>query len=308
MPASEEQELLRLAWAGWLTWIPSDWRPLKIEHKTDGGLLVLGDNEQAIARIRWTRPDEDFDPDRWLTRRIEAVGPGSKPADGAPAADRFDETLWMPDVHSEGDVVSSIWFGYRSDAQLILEIVINGVLPRRVFRKMERLVLPAMDAAPATAPTRWAVFNTSFQTPPGFRRTQHQIKLGNVALELERGRERLSVRQVYPSGLAERRRKMENWAQVSSLKDRRSLRSGELEPLQVDSFGAELEGWLCRGRKVIPFPFSGIMPRDNVIAVLKDEELDRLLIAEHETPRGQADDTAVDCVSKMNWARFEEQE
>jgi hypothetical protein len=288
-----------LAWSGWQMRIPADWRPLRVEH--DRGVMMVGDGVQAIIQIKWWRHGKkDFDSKTWIRQRtkrlvLEDNSPG--PADFSPCG-------WaLPAV----DESKAIWCGYAPRARLALEIVINRAVSDKVNRLVVSRVLPSLVVTDAESPTRWAIFDVSFETPPGFGVRSRHVKLGDVALEFvsDEGA-RLVIRQVYPAILALQRRKMAGWLDFSPFKEyRRCQHVGKVEEWSVASGNKILNGFRRRGHKRLPFPLSWISPKWSLAAVLQDEELDRLIVTEYDSPRKNDEGSLMAVLETTNWAKFE---
>lgn len=284
-----------LAWAGWLMRVPSDWRALRVAGDWGRGSMVVGDATEALMQVKWLRvPPERFDAARWLRRRLGKVA-GDSAGDG-PRPQGFSETAW---ASRRGGANGALWYGYAPEAGMVIEVVVGG---RR--RTAEQRVLPSLRASARGGATRWAVFGSSFESPPGFALVAQRLQLGDVAL-LFRGadRSRFVLRQVYPAQLALARRDLADWLEFPVFKEGRRFRPTErTRDWKIDLFGTELAGVLRTGRKQLPLPLGWIAPRRSIGAVVHDRALDRLLIAEHDS-RGEPDEALLaTALRSMNWA------
>jgi hypothetical protein len=291
-----------LAWAGWRMTVPAPWRPLRIEGAWRRGAMMVGDGEQALFQVKWLRPKQkNLQGERWIKQRLKALGAFGRTRKGkGAAAGGFAETAWTP-AKGQG---RSFWHGCAPGAGLLIEVAVNSALEARIVRRIESKTLPSMMAFAREKPTRWAVFGASFESPAGYALKAHRLHLGDVALRLsgEKGTA-LMLRQVYPAKLAVERRKVERWLEISCFKEFRLYRSdGAVRPWTVNGPGGKSVGVIRRGWKRMPFPFGACAARSSVDAAVHDTDLDRLLLAGHDTP-GRADESVlVQALGAMNWA------
>lgn len=279
--------------------LPPSWRALRIEGNWIKGQMMIGDASNAIMQIKWYRPgSRKFDPARWVAARIK----DPSTADEGPKLVDFVQTAWQ----HQADDDKALWYGYAPRADLALGILTNCAISERLTRQAISRVLPSVEVSDASAPTRWAVFDASFETPGGFFITKQRLHLGDLILEFHANDgARLLVRQVYPSQLALQRRKMERWIEVPPFKEHRKFKhTGQVEPWQVDALGRWLCGFRRRGRKKLPFPLGFCSPRWSVAAIVHDEEMERLLIAEYDSPRENDENPLTEAIAQMNWAQL----
>ncbi|MHC4202128.1 MAG: hypothetical protein ACYSU0_19225, partial [Planctomycetota bacterium] len=182
--------------------------------------------------------------------------------------------------------------GYSPRADLALEVAVNGRAPEKTRRKIFSRVLPTLSASGPGEPVRWEIFSAVFRSPPGFAMADKRTVLGDLALLFRSGSgRRLVLRQVYPAGVALERRKIERWLEAGPFKERRRCRP-EGEPvdwsveLDGERSGRALAGRKRLGRKCAPFPFGWLAPRWSSSAAVRDEERERLLLAEYDWPKG----------------------
>lgn len=289
-----------LAWARWKMKIPAHWRPLRVENRDSKARFTIGDSTQATVQIKWWNPpSKGFDVSRWLDRRLRSMGRRVTVADHAPASERFDRTLWLPEARTRKGAVSSIWYGYASRARLVLEVVVNGGASPEAQELAQTLVLPSLDVSPADAPTRWAVYDTRFESPPGYELQDSRLNLGAITLHLRKGKQRLMLCQVYPATAALAKKPMAEWLDISALKGKWQPQSTNgVEELQVGPFQA-LRRANTRRR---PFPLGGLVRRHCVGVVAHDESLNRLLLAEHISPVAREAGVVSEAIRSMNWA------
>ena len=100
---------------------------------------------------------------------------------------------------------------------------------------------------------RWKIYSAQFTVPAGYVLNHSRLATGDIALEFEReNRQKLTVRQVYPAGLALQRRPMRGWLRDRITTERRRLRIDREEKSQHQ---LKWVGW-----KRLPFPFGRILP------------------------------------------------
>ena len=278
-----------LAWEGWRLEMPDHWRPLSIQGAPRRGKLTLGDGRQVLLRMNWWRPrSRRFDPQRWLDRRVRSMGGGGAPPRQDIRPRGFEPVAWLPEARPRRGRQRAVWYGYAAEAGLVLEAVVNATLPARMFKRVERNVLPSLSLAAQGATTQWAVFGAGFQIPSDLHLTGHCLRLGDIALRFAgRGGRHLAVRQIYPAAVALKRRTMERWLTIWPFKEHKRYKSLEDdERWPSDSAQPERSGILCHGAKRLPAPLGWVSARRCVSACVLDASLDRLLLVQCEAPRG----------------------
>jgi hypothetical protein len=295
-----------LAWAGWSTRVPPDWRPLSVTGTWRRGAMMLGDAARALVQVKWWRPgSRRFDPERWIRRRVrKAAGRMAKPQPPQDAPRDFPVAGCA--AHEAAGGGRRLWYGYAPEANLAIEFVIDRDIPVRHRKSIDGRVLPLLAAAPAGEGTRWAVLDVSFGAPAGFVYRAARLHLGDVALCFAAGGgRRLLLRQVYPSGLALSRRELGKWLAHPPFREHRRPRpAGECEEWTAESFGRRLAGVIRGGRKALPWPLGFVAPRRTVAAAVEDPDLERLLIVEYDAPDDAPSRLAAEAVAAMNWARL----
>ncbi|MCH7910120.1 MAG: hypothetical protein IIB38_10940 [Candidatus Hydrogenedentes bacterium] len=307
MSKAQTAEWSWLAWARWKVKIPVNWRPLRVENRDSSGHLMLGDSEQATVQFKWWNPPtKGFDISRWLDKRLRSMGKKVRAEEEAPAAFRFDRSLWLPEVRTRKGAVSSVWYGYSARAPLVLEVVVNCGAGPEVRDLAKNLLLPSLDVSAADAPTRWSVYDTSFESPPGYTIYKSRLHLGAISLFLENGRRQLMLCQVYPGTAALAKKPLETWLDISSLKGKWHSSAAMQGPaaVKVGAFSG-LERAVTKRR---PFPLGRLAQRHCVAVVAHDQALDRLLLAEHISPDTTESKFVSNAVRSMNWAHRERNE
>jgi hypothetical protein len=290
-----------LAWDGWRMRVPEEWRPLRIRKEDGVGRIMLGDQAQAVMRIRWWSPQERrFSADRWLEKRMLALTGDAHFQEAAPWGGDFDRAVYLPDIESSEGVRSSVWYGYSEQADQALELMINNYAGEEALRRIRDVTLPSLGVTPADAPTLWAVFRTSFIAPAGFELGEHQLNLGHVALAFYRNKERLLLRQMYPARLALRRMGLEDWMVRPPFMERRRVKWGETTPWAADTPEGELAGIQRPAVKRFPLPLRWFASRRSLAVTAHDPERNRLLEAVHDAPRTPDPELVGDAIVTMN--------
>ena len=278
-------ESLPLAWSGWSLRVPEEWRPLKIAGGAGQGTMVLGDSAEATMQVKWWRPPGSSPrAERWAKARLRRFAVSTRP-DWA-ALDSFTDAVWVQDAGESSGPGRSLFCGYAPRAELLLELTINTAASESARRVSEREVLPSLTTVPRDEPTPWAVFDSSFLTPPGHDLARHRLNIGDhvVAVASPKGA-RITVRQVYPADLALARRDLEDWLTFGPFKEHRRFNGrGDAAAWSIDVRGRASEGLLRVGSKRLPSPLGWLAPRHSTAAVVRDQALDRLLIAEVDSP------------------------
>lgn len=294
-------ESLPLAWAGWLLRVPEEWRPLKVDGGAREGTMVLGDSTQATMQIKWWRPPGGpVQAERWIKARVRRFGSPPPPDWAVPAC--FTDTAWAQDSGEPSTPRRSLFCGYAPGAGLLLEVAVNTAASETARGLSEREVLPSLTTVPRDEPTPWAVFDSSFLTPPGHDIARHRLNIGDHALAVTSTTgTRIVVRQVYPAGLALARRDLEDWLIYGPFKEHRHFHPKEdLAAWSVNARGHAFEGLLRQGTKQFPSPLGWVAPRHSMAAVVRDPMLDRLLIAEIDSPTAPGTDMLETLVADMN--------
>lgn len=301
---------IHLGWAGWRMRVPPEWRPLDIRGDWKQGMMMLGDSQQPFLRVKWWRHKErGFQPTRWARKRLRLSPSRVTSKEGAPSSTDFLCLAWAEGSATGKRRARSIWCGHAAHAGLLLELVTGGNVSENVWKRITRRVIPSLKASAKQSSTRWAIFDSSFEIPAGFRMQARSLALGDIALGFSaRGGRRLVVRQVYPSELALGRRKMAKWLDASPFQDRRKFRaSGPVEAWMTEVGGRALRGYCRRGWKRFPFPLGWCAARWSAAAVVQDRDLDRLLLAEYEAPSEAGDGPLEQAIVGMNWAHSQEE-
>jgi hypothetical protein len=301
------RDWIHIAWAGWQMRAPSDWRPLDIRGDSKQGVMILGDAQHPCLQVHWwRRTKKQLDATRWVRKRFRLSGSAVESARGGPTPQDFQCLAWIEGSGTGKRKARSAWCGYDARAGLLLELVTGGNVSAKTAKRISRRVIPSLKASPADHPTRWAVFNSSFEIPAEFLLRERRLALGDIALgfSARRGR-RLVVRQVYPSELALKRREMPKWLDASPFKEKRRFRAaGSAEAWSTESGGRTLKGYRRGGWKRLPFPLGWCAARWCASTVVQDRELDRLLLAEYDAPSETGDGPLSQAIAGMNWAHF----
>lgn len=297
-----------LAWSGWQLEIPFEWRPLRIESGWMRGAMLVGTAETPLLQIKWWRPERKrFKAVPWIEARVKSVA-----AKGAlvkylkPQRDGFATLVSAVDNNLKKNRNRILWYAHAPAANLIVELVANAAAPDDALTLIHDTVVPSLAATGLDQPTRWAVYDVSFESPPQFTVAAIKMLAGDIALELfgRKRKSRLVLRQVYPSQLALTRRGIANWLESSHFKEHRKFRSSKKPaPWKLEKDGRALEGVLRRGQKRLPAPLGWCAPRESIAAALNDAALGRLLLAEYDAPKKHFDESLLQtALLAMNWA------
>ena len=293
------REMRRLAWSGWQLRVPDNWRPVKLEGNFTKGAMFIGDEASPYLMLRWWRPllegQKKFDFEEWLESRFKKLH--ALPHPHPPTSPDMDHTAWVKDLQKKHKKSRTVWYGYKASAETVIEILMTSLTPSEIQEKIVRNVIPTLEIAAKGDPIPWDLFTASFLSPPNFILDTHRLYSGDVALRLVKDRETLTLRMVYPAGLALSRRKLANWLDSSPFLERRKNRAAT----QQDWSSGSIKGIQRRGWKRLPFPLGGINPKYSTIIAVVDEQLDRLLIAEHRTPKPEDPFLTQQAVQQMNW-------
>ena len=261
--------------------------------------MMLGDTTQATVQIKWWSPSgEGFDISQWLLERQESLWKTAIADPEAPGADRFDRTLWLPEARTRRGAISSVWYGYSKQAGLIIEVVINHSAGEEALDLSRQMILPSMDVSAPDAPTRWAVYDTRFESPPGYEIYDNRLHLGTIMLFLRKGKDRLLLCQFYPGAIALARQSLTDWLETTARKGKwHSKKDPDIRECSVGAFeGVRQERAVSR-----PFPLDRLGKSHCLSIIVHDKRLDRLLMAEH-THLMQTDEQMVTkALERMNW-------
>jgi hypothetical protein len=295
------RETRLLAWAGWQLQVPANWHPVKMEGTFIKGSMFIGDDVSPYLMLRWWRPllegQKEFDIDSWLESRFKKLHALPQPYPPAPAG--LDRTAWVEGLQTKKQKSRTIWYGYQASAEIVIEVLMTSLTPPDIQTTIITELIPSLKLSPKGDPIPWSLFTTSFISPPGFILDAHHLYSGDVALRLVNGRESLILRMVYPAGLALSRRKLSDWLDESPFLERRKNR----DLLQQDwrCGRNQLKGVVRTGRKRLPFPLGFVRPQYNTTIAAVDEQLDRLMVADHRSPDPKDLAITARAVEHMNW-------
>jgi hypothetical protein len=283
---------------------------LRIESGWKRGAILVGTAETPLLQIKWWRPERKrFKAAAWIEARVKTVA-----AKGAlvkylqPQREGFTTLVSTVDNRPKKNRNRFLWYAHAAAANLVVELVANAAAPEETLKLIADNIVPSLAASGLDAPTRWAVYDVSFESPPRFTVAAIKMLAGDIALELFRRKRqsRLVLRQVYPSQLALTRREISKWLESGHFKEHRKFKmSGKIEPWKLEKDGRLLEGVIRRGHKRLPFPLGWCAPRLSVAAALNDAELGRLLLVEYDAAKTSFDESLVSAaLLAMNWAQL----
>jgi hypothetical protein len=295
-----------LAWAGWRLNMPAEWRPLNITGTMREGTMVIGTSSQVFLHLKWWRPSfTTIDTDRWLRRRLKKTARPQLRASAATLSADFLEHAWVPNTSSANPAAKAVWIGRAVATPLVIECVLNLAAQPAMDRLFLQTVLPTLTLGTAPPGTLWSVFNVSFVTPPGFDLADKRLFPGDMALWFRNGANaRLLVRQIYPADLALGRMTLEQWLAGQPFKEYYRYYPGNAPAdWQLAYQGARWPGLKRSGFKRLPVPLGGWYPRYSQSAIVRDPELDRLLVCAYESPEQDDGRMLEHMLASMNWAQ-----
>ena len=268
-----------LAWCGWELPVPEDWSAMKITGGWMKGSMMIGRESEPIVLIKWWRPEHaHFNAKVWLDRRFGDLGVLADAEPALPAG--FAEAGWVTHLENRDGSSKTVWYGYAPSANLVVEFISTSIVAQSLRDTVFSELLPTLRVSGADESVEWSLFSTRFVTPPGYRLNAHHLTLGDIALDLRKGKHtRLLVRQVFPAGLALERRPIDSWFAASPFMERRRM-SRQATRLACPGHGVRQRGW-----KRLPAPLGWLKPRycDRIATV--DGGRDRLCIAELQEPK-----------------------
>lgn len=295
-----------LAWEGWSVKIPADWRPLKIDGNHGRGSMMVGNAEKAIMLVKWWRPEDrpSFSVEEWLKHRFKKLGTVPTEEPSAPRPNGFSKTAWVVELESKDGSSKTIWYGHAPAAGMVLEVVLNCNVEKYLQQKVIKKILPGLQVNSRNEETPWALYEVSFLSPQGFILNQRHLCSGDVALEFVKGKtETLLVRQVYPAGLAMKRRTYERWLEEYPFKEHRRFKLQTIKHWE-HNVPRRMTGMKRYGWKQLSFPLGFCSRRFSSAVAATDEEIDRTLIAEYMSRQDMADDVVVKAIERMNWTYY----
>ena len=273
--------------------MPPVWRPLKIRGEWQRGSVIVGDGEHVIFQVKWWRPQiKNFDGRKWMTKRLKRETKGIIPSENPPCPETFTDSIWACDATRRDGVHLMLWYGYARQSDLMLEVISGGRTPEHLCKKVEHHIIPSLRTVSNEQAMKISLFNRTFEVPAGFKLKIWKLAMGDISLRLESDRPLalLTMRQVYPAGLALQRRPIERWLTVSKFKEHRKFEiAGHIQPYQIEVSGNRLKGIRRCGRKRLPFPLGPISCLNSVHIGVHDAENNRLFFVEYDVKEAPAD-------------------
>ncbi len=295
-------EWVELAWMGWQVSVPADWRPLRIEGEWLRGTMVIGNSDGPCIQVKWIRPDtRRFRPDRAIARRTKKEKRNNLSlSKSCPSATDFRHCSWL--TGKEG-TARAVWYGYAPKAELMLELVAR-MKDGKTGKWIEKRIIPSLKAFRANEAMPIAVFGASFKIPAGFTLKTWKLELGDITIKLDAKESKsLTLRQVYPAGLALSRRPIERWQELKPFKEHRSFRTnGKPAPCRIERNGHACSGIRRCGKKRLPVPLGMIASRTSVAMAVHDVEDDRIFMAEYDAKKEAPEGIVARAIAEMNWA------
>jgi len=290
-----------LAWCGWRLRMPQDWRPLRLEGEAKAGSAMIGDAAKARLKVSWVQVPKARAKRCWSRRlrRVQAERVESPPPRG------FTDCILLRPQKGE----RLIWVGCAEGSGLVVELIYRRPEGRGRDDQVDRVVMPSLQAAPpGEGGTFWSIFGAGFVAPGGFALAGRSLHLGEISLRFARGKEVLSLGQVYPADLALSRRPLGFWLrswpwEQKALRRFRPL--GEDRPWRVQRRGGELAGLLRAGRKAVRWPLGFLAPRRVLSAAAVDLSAGRILRGELQSPAEPGEPILARAIGDMNRAEAE---
>ncbi|MCE9592246.1 MAG: hypothetical protein K8S99_17205 [Planctomycetes bacterium] len=202
------------AWAGWMLRVPDSWRLVRVLGDAANGAIVFAEDQRVSLRLQWSQtPRRPGDPAGVAAKRLVKLR--LAPRSPSPAFETVAIPRLGPALLHTPDQPEMIYAFARSPHGREIELLYNRGQPRE-DEQFRRTVLPSLEDQPADAPQRWAVYDTSFTVPAGFRCHKSTLGLGDCRVQFLTGARELSgdqltIRQVYPASLALTRQPLEKW-------------------------------------------------------------------------------------------------
>lgn len=287
-----------IAWQGWRIPVAADWQPMRITGDHKNGAMIIGSSDAPILQVSWHRlKGRDMTASAWLKRRFRNI-PESI-LDGCPKPTGFDDVGWFRNMELKEDNSKSVWVGVSNSKKILIDIMFTNLSSEAEREKIINECLPQLEVFGKEENWPWNIYQVSFSVPGDYILKKHHLYSGDIALEFQRkSGDTLMVRQVYPSKLALSRRTLKRWLEEYPFHQKRKYKLDDENDWGWD--GMNKKGLKRFGRKQIPFPFGWIRRRHCSSFIVQDEEMDRLLIAEHACTEGTDNDMLENIITGMN--------
>jgi hypothetical protein len=278
-----------LGWAGLLMPIPTSFRLAKIDGKARKGSLVLADDERPRVEIAWATVTRGrFDAEALLHRRLARVLRVNVRVVAQRvrrvSSDSFDPMVSCDDSTRDFDRFA----GYCPHTRRIIDCAYHRGTPREDALVRRHTFGDLIDQR-LDQPMRWALFDLSFTAPAGYRYDAAVLNVGDMAVRVSpfEGEYRgpsVTVRQIYPAGVALQRQPLEQWMrdllesrrQMYALRQVLGRRRGASYLQAVQTVRGEGLFYDARLRWVMRLLFWRQPPRMG-IWLIHDQQVDRLL-------------------------------
>lgn len=284
-PASSLTGLL--AWAGLIVHPPAHWRMVRAAGQAEKGYLVLADDDRVRLQLQWTpAPRRLGNTERLVHRRLKAL----KLIQGRPRPSL--QRLLLPNlgelfIHTV-ECPAIVYSFVVTPVGRVLEMLYHPGEEREDDLYL-RSILPSIEDQPIDVPQRWAFYGTSFVVPGGFRYRSAVLNLGDCRVMCVAGKRELfgrllTVRHVYPAGLALARQPLEGWQRqwiepmTYNYNVAHTRPMGRGDPVMHPVVTPRGPGLMCTARLKPPL---GLLyrkaPRDARIWTVHDAAADRLI-------------------------------
>ena len=213
----DDEDLLDpLAWCGWSLMAPPSLRLSKTDGNAQFGMIGLSDAGQSGLDLFWY-PASKRRPEEKVERRL-FKGLSKKAVDRATmVVTEIDNNSFRP-LKSVDDTIKGITrcVGYAPLSGRVLEVIYKHEDQDQRHALVQTTSASLVDQA-TDEPQRWACYGCSFIAPTDLRLEKSILRLGDIELRLVektpsgRFRSSVTIRQVYPAGLALKRQSMHRW-------------------------------------------------------------------------------------------------
>ena len=261
-----------IAWQGIHFAIQPDWRPLRIEGSHEKGSITVGDIEVPIFQLRWLRPPRDYDSAGWIRKRREETSGGQESA-RPPHPKAFNEVSWIKDLAIRQESEKTVWWGYSSKENLLVEILMTNLADPKTSRWFIERSLPKLGIYGKDQDSIWQIYSSRFSVPAGFTLKRKELAAGSITLQFKNNDKILNLRQVFPAKLAVERRSLIAWLWNPVFKNHWRCYN-----MITENKSSTHYHW--QGTRKLPFPVGWIFPKQCEGKIIHDADLDRLLMAE----------------------------
>jgi hypothetical protein len=292
--ANRQSKIAMLAWQGWQIRLPPGCNPLKLEGDFARGQVLVADMKQPRFGMRWSTPAaKKIDAYRWVNNALrEEVGRLAADEARSCASENWIEAKIYSEPSPPG---RDLWVAYSKMSGRLIQIVCPVDSPE--CRCVDGLILSLSDSK-ADAELSWSVFGLSCRTPPHFRLASNKLNAGDLTLNFQHQRRRLSVRQIGIADLALKRKTLAQWLEDQQRKQKQYRSETETATLSLaTNDGRKLEGMRLQMHRRRRLFWARHLPAKTTMIALHDAHLNRLVLAD------SSDEMLAEKVAKsVGWA------